>query len=200
MDEFLKYFLPLYWIAFISIVMVWRIYVVWKRTGVNAYKTLSHVGVHGIVVFYNKWIPFFSTTTVVVYCFFPEYYWYFAPFDWLQRDWIAVFGVIALLLALGLIAVAQNQMGDAWRLAPKDATGDRFVTKQLFAWSRNPIFVGLRLSLVGLFLVLPNAISLAVWVSVWILLSVQVALEEEHLLARHGDVYEAYCRRVRRWI
>lgn len=200
MEEFLRYFLPIYWCIFFLLIIVWRSYVLWHKTGVNAFKHLSHEGVHGVVVFYNQWIPVISASSMITYVFFPRYYNYLAPFQWLQNDTVQLLGVICLVAALVLTWAAQAHMGDAWRLAPTDADTEHFVEKGLFTWSRNPIFVGVRLSLIGMFLVLSNGVILTLSVLAWMSLSVQVALEEEHLLARYGEPYKKYCARVRRWL
>jgi protein-S-isoprenylcysteine O-methyltransferase Ste14 len=70
----------------------------------------------------------------------------------------------------------------------------------LFAISRNPIFLAMRVTLLGLFLVLPSAATLSLLVAGEILMQVQVRLEEEHLASLHGAEYAAYCHRVRRWL
>mgnify|MGYP001490612632 CR=1 FL=1 len=65
----------------------------------------------------------------------------------------------------------------------------------VFRLSRNPIFLGMRLTLLGLFLVIPNAVTLAVLVLGNVLVQVQVRLEEAF-----GEVYARYREQVRRWI
>jgi protein-S-isoprenylcysteine O-methyltransferase Ste14 len=70
----------------------------------------------------------------------------------------------------------------------------------LFAISRNPIFLAMRVTLLGLFLVLPSAATLSLLVAGEILMQVQVRLEEKHLASLHGAEYAAYCQRVRRWL
>ncbi len=200
MDEFLRFFLPIYWILFFCVVLFFRTYVVWRRTGFNAYKSLIQSGVHGVIVFYNKSMPVISTSVVIVYSFFPQYYFNLAPFPLFQHDAIALLGVLFLLFSLGWIWFSQSQMGDVWRLAPKDASADYLVSSGIFSRSRNPIFLGVKVNLIGIFLVLPNGVIFALVVMGWVLLDVQVALEEEHLLSQHGESYKNYCSRVRRWI
>ncbi len=54
--------------------------------------------------------------------------------------------------------------------------------------------------LLGLLLVLPNAVTLATCVLGMALIQIQVRLEEEHLIQLHGEAYRAYQQRVRRWL
>jgi protein-S-isoprenylcysteine O-methyltransferase Ste14 len=53
---------------------------------------------------------------------------------------------------------------------------------------------------VGFFLTLPNAVTLLALVLGDVLMQIQVRLEEEFLRNSHGEDYEEYCRKVRRWI
>lgn len=54
--------------------------------------------------------------------------------------------------------------------------------------------------LLGLFLILPNAVMLAIWIAGEILIQIQVGLEEEYLTRTHGSSYLAYQKQVRRWV
>ncbi len=56
------------------------------------------------------------------------------------------------------------------------------------------------LTLFGLFLVIPNAITLLTFVLGTVLIGVQVRLEEEHLEKVQGKAYREYREKVRRWI
>jgi protein-S-isoprenylcysteine O-methyltransferase Ste14 len=56
------------------------------------------------------------------------------------------------------------------------------------------------MSLVGLFLVTPNAFSLLFLTLGYILIQVQIRLEEEFLYRQHGEKYLDYLIKVRRLI
>ena len=70
----------------------------------------------------------------------------------------------------------------------------------LFKISRNPIFLGMRVMLIGFFLILPNAATFAILLLGEVLVQVQVRLEEAYLRQLHGMRYNAYRQRVRRWL
>ena len=74
------------------------------------------------------------------------------------------------------------------------------VTNAAFAISRNPIYVGMFAALAALLLAAPNALTMLLCGLGWVLIHVQTRLEEEHLARLHGDEYDAYRRRVRRWL
>jgi protein-S-isoprenylcysteine O-methyltransferase Ste14 len=106
----------------------------------------------------------------------------------------------AAALAGWLLLVAQAQMGLSWRIGIDTARPTALVTHGVFSWSRNPIFLALRLLLLALVLLVPAAVTLALLAAAEVLIQVQVRLEEAHLFSRHGTEYAQYCRRVRRWI
>ncbi len=54
-------------------------------------------------------------------------------------------------------------------------------------------------TLFGLFLVIPNALTLLTLVLGVVLIQIQVRLEEEFLAKSHGAEYTEYRRRIRRW-
>ena len=56
------------------------------------------------------------------------------------------------------------------------------------------------LTLLGLFLTLPNALTLLAFVLGVVLIGVQVRLEEEYLAQLHPHAYLDYRRSVRRWL
>lgn len=132
---------------------------------------------------------------------------------WLAPEWEAVLGRVqaelswlrwaaSALFALSalIIVVAQIQMGASWRVGvPKEGPG-ALVSRGLFAWSRNPIFVGLLGAMVALFLWSPHVLSAALLAGIWTLTLVQVRIEEEALREKHGDDYEHYAAHVGRWL
>jgi protein-S-isoprenylcysteine O-methyltransferase Ste14 len=109
-------------------------------------------------------------------------------------------GYVLLLVSLGWITTAQYQMGRSWRIGFKDDDIPELVTSGLFARSRNPIFLGMCVTLLGLFLVFPCAVTLAILALSEALIAIQVRLEEAHLRKSLGDKYLAYAAVTPRWI
>lgn len=104
------------------------------------------------------------------------------------------------MLSLIWTVLAQSQMGHSWRIGIDEEHRTVLVVKGIFGVSRNPIFLGMILTLVGLFLTIPNAITLLTLVLGFVLIQVQVRLEEAFLGQVHGRDYDDYRRRVRRWL
>jgi protein-S-isoprenylcysteine O-methyltransferase Ste14 len=136
----------------------------------------------------------------LIYSFANEWYLLFAPILWLQHSTFVVVGLILLGLSLVWILTAQAQMGEAWRIGIDAHHQTALVQSGVFRLSRNPIFLGMRVTLLGFFLILPNALTLTTLALGEALMQIQVRLEEEHLVQMHGERYRAYRQRVRRWL
>jgi protein-S-isoprenylcysteine O-methyltransferase Ste14 len=198
--EALRIILPLYLLAFFVVAFLWRSYLVYKRTGVNPYVVgKSDRPIDFIENYYP--IPLITIAlTTLVYSVFPSVYQFATPIVWLDNTIVQIVGLGLMLFALLWTATAQMQMGKSWRIGIDLENKTELVEKGLFKFSRNPIFLGMRIALLGFFFALPNAFTLVAVVLADILMQMQVRLEEEFLTGVHGDSYREFCERVRRWI
>lgn len=112
-------------------------------------------------------------------------------------SWIGAglcFGGVLMVL-LSLLA-----FGTSFRVGIDTDRPDKLITSGVFAISRNPIYVGFGLVLLGQFLVFPSWIPLAYLLAgVW-LFNRQVLREEAFMRAHYGHDYAVYCSRVRRYL
>jgi protein-S-isoprenylcysteine O-methyltransferase Ste14 len=91
-------------------------------------------------------------------------------------------------------------MGASWRVGvPAEGPG-ALVTGGLFAISRNPVFVGMFGLAVGMFLWSPTMLTAALLPLAASMMAVQVRIEEDALIAKHGNDYTAYQARTPRWL
>ena len=200
MTESIRIFLPIYGVVFIFAVFFLRTVLVWKRTGINAYVLLKSGGAQGVIGKYFKILPFLSALVIIIYSFIPQFYYLLAPFTWLENTGAIIIGVAILLTTLIWIWVSQTQMGNSWRIGVEEDTRTELVTEGVFKLSRNPIFLGIKLNSLGFFLIVPNAITLVIFVVGIALIDVQVAIEEKYLESVHKEKYKEYCAKVKRWI
>ncbi|MGH7601502.1 MAG: methyltransferase family protein, partial [bacterium] len=141
-----------------------------------------------------------SAVAVFLYAFSAQAYSYLAPLAWLQHPILIVIGIILLVASLLWTLLAQIQMGNSWRIGIDEQHATELVQTGVFRFSRNPIFLGMMITLLGFFLVIPNALTLLVFGLGVVLMQIQIRLEEEYLMKKHGERYAAYCRNVRRWL
>ena len=137
---------------------------------------------------------------VAAYSLSERLYEYLTPIAWLEHQWLRAAGIVLLLSSLAWTVVAQAQMGESWRIVIDEERRTPLVWKGVFGVSKNPIFLGMMLTLLGLFLVIPNAVMLLIFVLGVVLIQIQVRLEEEFLSNTHGAEYAQYRRGVRRWL
>jgi len=116
----------------------------------------------------------------------------------LATQWHAV-GWLLFLGGLVLTLVAQAQMGDSWRIGIDDRP-TQLVTSGLFAFSRNPIFSGMFLTLAGVALISPAAWTLIGGAVALVVVSLQVRFEERNMAEIHGNTYMSYASRVGRFL
>lgn len=200
MESLLKVFLPVYLVMYFFAAFFWRSYVVWKQTKVNPVVFKGSDDAHDFIGRVFKLLFALVVAVVVAYSLWPEVYQYSVPVGWLEYNWLKWAGVSLLLLSLVWTVVAQARMGESWRIGIDEEHRTPLVRKGVFGVSRNPIFLGMMLTLLGLFLVIPNALTLLTFVMGVVLIQIQVRLEEEFLAQTHGEEYEEYKRNVRRWL
>jgi len=199
-DATLGYLLLLYYLLFVGLSMGWRSYVVWRRTGINPYRLESGDSVLDFVGRLFRVVMLGFAVVTALFAFWPAGY-RLLEIGGLQRGaWMTASGGVLLAASLVGVLISQANMGNSWRIGIDRETRTELVRSGVFRYSRNPIFLGMRGSALGLFLVLPNALSLLLLVVGDILIQIQVRMEEEHLRGLHGEAYEDYCRQARRWL
>ena len=110
-------------------------------------------------------------------------------------------GIILIVAAIGVDLWAMKTLYEARTTVLPNRGSDHLVTRGPFGFSRNPIYVANMVLLVGM-----GCLSMNAWFLLLAPLNgimthfLAVRREETHLLARFGYQFEAYCRRVRRWI
>lgn len=195
-----RYGLLAYFLVYAMLAFGWRSLVVYRSTGVNPFVLPSGDDAYGYVGRAFKAVVGTYAVVVLLLAFADG-----APAllgAWsLSWPWVAsAMGWLLLAVSLVWLLVAQAQMGASWRVGIDSKRHTGLVQHGLFSVSRNPIFLAMRVNLLGLFLVFPAAGTLALLVAGEILMQVQVRLEEQHLSALHSEAYRTYRSRVRRWL
>jgi protein-S-isoprenylcysteine O-methyltransferase Ste14 len=106
---------------------------------------------------------------------------------------LCVGGVVILVASL-------VSFGTSFRIGIDVDQPGRLVTTGIFAVSRNPIYVGFFVFLVGQLLVFPNWVPLIYLVAATALFHRQVLREEQFMRQHYGQGYADYCSHVRRYV
>ncbi len=123
-----------------------------------------------------------------------------AGFDHPLRPWVAlVIAVTGLAIDLSALNAFFRHRTTANPLSPQRSSS--VVTSGIYRFSRNPMYLGMLLLLTAWAVWRGNgAAFLALPLFVLYITVFQIKPEEQILRAKFGAPYEAYLRRVRRWI
>lgn len=115
--------------------------------------------------------------------------------DWM---WLRVTGVI---LGIGIFVISVITMRDSWRAGVPKGEKTELVTSGIYAYSRNPAFLGFDLIYIGELLMFFNWYLLVITLLAVIMLHLQIVnVEEDFLILTFGDEYLAYRKKVCRYI
>ncbi len=182
------------------IVILRSILLKWK-SGKNAFQLSFDDTLHG----YNSrlfiLLVLITPIILLIYILFPELYLFTNPYERLESHYsIKMLGILLSVISLAWTLIAQLQMKDSWRIGINTAERTELKTKGIFSISRNPIFLGIIIANIGVFLMLPNSITFAQIFLSHYAIQTQIYLEEEYLEKTHLTSYLKYKRKVRRWI
>jgi protein-S-isoprenylcysteine O-methyltransferase Ste14 len=198
MDNFLKIYLPVFFLMYLTAAFILPSYRTWKQTGINPVTFGREDTAHNYIGFVMKLLILLLFAVIMVYSFSSTVYQYLLPAYYLQIDAVSITGFVLIHASLLWIMVAQYQMSNSWRIGIDEINKTELVTKGVFGISRNPIFLGMMVTVWGLFLILPNALSFFIAMATYFIIHIQIRLEEEFLKRQHGNHYIGYCKKVRR--
>ena len=188
--------LPFAVLAYLVTAIVWPTWRTWRRAGV--FPIVFHREAETAQRVIGALLGLFLAGLVVwsVFCAALEPgrlgIWQLAA-GWQAIGWLLFLGGLVVTLA------AQAEMGASWRVGIDDRP-TQLVTGGLFVFSRNPIFLGMFLTIAGLVWITPAPWTLTGFAAAVILISLQVRLEERNLVRIHGQAYATYAERVGRFV
>lgn len=193
-------FLLIYFIVYFVITFVAKTIIVAKRIGKNPLVLPRDDSAYGLVGFYFKITLIFLFVYVLTLVIFPEGYEYFLPLQYLESATLRAIGSTLLIFALVWTIIAQIHMKDSWRIGIDTEKKSELIKSGLFKYCRNPVFFGMILSLLGLFMILPNALSAGFFILSYVLIQIQIRLEEAFLMNEYGEEYRNYKNTVPRFL
>jgi protein-S-isoprenylcysteine O-methyltransferase Ste14 len=200
MNEILRLVLPIYFIIYFGLAFVLKSFLVARKIGKNPLVLPKDDSAFGLIGRYFKLTLIAMFMYVLAFSLFPEGHHFFLPIPVLDNLAVKYLGLALLAIALLWTILAQQHMKNSWRIGIDTETKTELISTGLFGLSRNPIFFGMILSLVGLFCTTPNALTALFFILGYVLIQIQIRLEEEFLTKEHGQKYLAYKQKVRRLI
>jgi protein-S-isoprenylcysteine O-methyltransferase Ste14 len=126
-----------------------------------------------------------------------HFLWPIHRWNWgMSRWWGLPFALAGFVLVVG----SARRFASRTTLRP-DETPSLLVTDGLHRVSRNPMYLGMLIALLGGFVMLGSVSPIvALPLCYWVLRTRFIAYEEQMLESRFGDEYHNYKRRVRRFL
>ena len=125
----------------------------------------------------------------------------YLPLIAFDESWFPWVGAVVFVLGIGVSVAGKRQFQQVGTNVYTFEDPGEFVTDGLYGISRNPMYLGLVLAGAGAALI--SATLAAIVLSAVFAVTVRywyIAFEERAMHRRFGEAYEAYCRRVGRWI
>lgn len=194
----LKIYLPIYLIMYMLVAFVIPTYRTYKQTGINPITFGKNDNAHDYIGFIMKVLIVLLFVAVLTYSMSEKMYSYLVPISYLQTQILTITGLALIHIALVWISIAQFQMSNSWRIGIDEENKTKLVTEGIFSISRNPIFLGMIISVLGHFFIVPNALTFFLTITTYIVIKIQIRLEEEFLQKQHSHDYVNYKLKTKR--
>lgn len=115
---------------------------------------------------------------------------------------VNILGACLMLAGLTLAVLSQIMMGTSWKIGVPKGKEDKqeLITTGLYAFSRNPIYVGIMMFLLGGSLVAPSILTGICLFGTFFLVQKVITREEAYMHSMFGEQYDTYTQKVRRWL
>ena len=110
------------------------------------------------------------------------------------------FAIVICTISLVWFIFTLKIFGDSFRVGIDEKTKDKLIVKGTFAFSRNPIYMGIIVFFFGFFLQYPTIVTGVFLIFMIIMTNRQILQEEKFLKSHYGEEYEEYSANVRRYI
>lgn len=193
-------YLFIFYCVFLTVLFIIPSFITFRRTGINPFQFSKEETAINYVGKAYKLISMVAFIAICINAFVPNLMIYLVLIEYLQIKNLVWLGFALLHLSFIWIFIAQRNMANEWRIGIDNKNKVNLITKGLFSISRNPIFLGVILVFLGLFLIIPNTITAIILFTGILVIQVQVRLEEEFLSKELGEEYKIYLKKVKRWL
>ena len=150
-------------VTYFAAAFVWPTVRIWRLTKLNPYVLPTSDDVYGFVTTAMRTLMLCLFAYIIGQLGWPDIEVGMGVLPWMVHTPVQIAGWCGLALAIVWTVVAQAQMGRSWRIGIDTSHTTALVSSGLFALSRNPIFLAMRVCLLSLVLIRPNAVTLSLW-------------------------------------
>lgn len=125
---------------------------------------------------------------------------YLGIFSSMSVSWLILLGDVLLAVGFTWTVLVHLTLGHHWTSGINGKGPNVLITKGIYRFTRNPIFLGVLVSQFGFWLALPSWFSLICLVFGVTIIMRQTYEEEHHLALRFPNEYFRYRSEVRRWL
>lgn len=184
--------LLIYVIVFLLYILIKSI-VFHKKQKINPFSFINS----GFKESFHWWILFLILITYAVLISLNYFGLFSHVFSNLALD---ISGFILLLTGFLIVITAHAQMSKSWRMGIDRKTKTKLINTGLFRHSRNPVYLGLIIQSLAVFLLILNLTTLILFVLLLADLILIISSEEKFLEKQFGKEYLSYKKKVRRFI
>jgi protein-S-isoprenylcysteine O-methyltransferase Ste14 len=134
-------------------------------------------------------------------CFFipagivwPELKWYSAP------EWLNLFALLPFFSGIIIAIIAMKKLGDDLIFGLPEGSIKSLKRDGIFRFSRNPLYLGFILLILSSCLITPNPVNFAAAIIAIALHHMIILREEDYLLSKLGNEYQAYMKVTGRYL
>lgn len=148
---------------------------------------------------FTQGLTLYALVIILIHAFNIQLGSLFTRINELSFSIVDIGGFIIGLAGLSICLYAQRKMGSSWRVGIDEENKTPLVTTGLYAFIRNPTYLGLFLLNIGVWLIWPTWTVFLLGIFFIFFLEVQVRCEEDYLDSIHGEIYVDYKARTKRY-
>jgi protein-S-isoprenylcysteine O-methyltransferase Ste14 len=200
MLELLRYVLPLCTIFVFGYIFIFRSHLISRKINTPTMVLPKDGSLECLLGRYFKFTHYGLLIFCLTFSLYPDIQFYLGLFNFLNKISLQIIGLISLFTSCSWMILAQVKMSNSWRMGVDKKKKTELITGGLFTISRNPFFLGLLIFFTSIFLLSPNILTLFLFTTQFILISIQIRIEEHHLAHIHNEKYINYQKRVKRYL
>lgn len=125
---------------------------------------------------------------------------YILFFDFHVDNRFYTLGIVIIILGIVIFGLSVSEMKDSWRVGFEKSDRTTLITKGIYAYSRNPAYLGFFLFNCGYLFLIGDAMVVLLILVDTLSLHYLVLSEEKHLRKMFQKEYDTYYKKTRRYL